>query len=242
MHNFRIKFSKRLTLVFCLGLFVAFLLAGCATQNADRETGVPGLDPSQSMEITSIGLSEEPDSINVVINGIEPLTYTSVKQPLPLGVVLYFPNTRLNVSQTDVPSTGNPVTSIHAGQIEAKTNTTRIEILLAADVPYNVVQDGNSLKIQFPKNISGVNQRQQRIDNGIRRCPATGDDRRSTSRSGCSLYPRRAIRRISRHGRQDRQRKPGMGESYRFSWRKRWTINTVYRNDIPHRLRYPKSI
>ena len=173
MHNFRIKFSKRLTLVFCLGLFVAFLLAGCATQNADRETGVAGLDPSQSMEITSIGLSEEPDSINVVINGIEPLTYTSVKQPLPLGVVLYFPNTRLNVSQTDVPSTGNPVTSIHAGHIEAKTNTTRIEILLAADVPYNVVQDGNSLKIQFPKNIS----------------ESTSDSSESTTESGVAQQP-----------------------------------------------------
>ena len=155
MHNFRIEFSKRLTLVFCLGLVVAFLLAGCATQNADRQTSAPGPDPSQSMEITSIGLSEEADSMNVVINGIEPLTYTSVKQPLPLGVVLYFPNTRLNVSQTDVTSTGTPVTSIHAGQIEAKNNTTRIEILLALDVPYNVVQDGNSLRIQFPKNTSG---------------------------------------------------------------------------------------
>ena len=91
--------------------------------------------------------------MNVVINGIEPLTYTSVKQPLPLGVVLYFPNTRLNVSKTDVQSSGNPVTSIHAGQIEAK-NTTRIEILLASDVPYNVIQDGTSLKIQFEKSIS----------------------------------------------------------------------------------------
>ena len=89
--------------------------------------------------------------MNVVINGLQPLTYTSVKQPLPLGVVLYFPNTRLNVSQTDVQSTGNPIASIHAGQIEAKTNTTRIEILLASDVPYNVVQDGDSLKIQFQK-------------------------------------------------------------------------------------------
>ncbi len=154
MHNFRIKFSEKCTLVFCLGLAVVFFLAGCAAQHADRKTSVTGIDPSQSMEITSIGLSEESDSINVVISGAEPLTYTSVKQPLPLGVVLYFPNTRLNASQTDVQSTGNPVTSIHAGQIEAKSDTTRIEILLAADVPYNVVQDGNSLKIQFQKAVT----------------------------------------------------------------------------------------
>ena len=173
MHNFRIRFSKKLTLAFCLGLVVALLLAGCATQNTDRKTSAPSIDPSQSMEITSIGLSEEPDSTNVVINGIEPLTYTSVKQPLPLGVVLYFPNTRLNVSQTDVESTGNPVTSIHAGQIEAKNNTTRIEILLASDVPYNVVQDGNSLKIQFSKKTS----------------ESTGDSGESTTESGATQQP-----------------------------------------------------
>ncbi len=178
MHNFRIKFSKKLTLVYCLGLVVAFLFAGCATQNTDRQTSAPGLDPSQSMEITSIGLSEEPDSMNVVISGIEPLTYTSVKQPLPLGVVLYFPNTRLNVSQTDVPSTGNPVTSIHAGQVEAKNNTTRIEILLAADAPYNVVQEGNSLRIQFPKDISGPtdNSSESKMESGIAQQPAMTEE------------------------------------------------------------------
>ena len=155
MHSIRIKFSKKLTLVFCLGLIVAFLLPGCATQDSSRKTGVTDVDPSQSMEITSIGLSEEADTMNVVINGLEPLTYTSVKQPLPLGVVLSFPNTRLNVSKTDVQSSGNPVTSIHAGQIEAKNSTTRIEILLASDVPYNVIQDGTSLKIQFEKPTPG---------------------------------------------------------------------------------------
>ncbi|WP_372678440.1 type IV pilus secretin PilQ [Desulfosarcina sp.] len=125
------------------------------------------------MEITSIGLSEEPDAINVVINGIEPLTYTSVKQPLPLGVVLYFPNTRLNVSQTELQSTGDPVTSIHAGEVEAKNNTTRIEILLATDAPYNVVQDGNSLRIQFPKHVSG----------------ATADSNESTTKSSVATQP-----------------------------------------------------
>jgi type IV pilus assembly protein PilQ len=151
MHNFRIKFLEKRTLVICLGLIVAFFLAGCATQNADRKTGASGVDPSQSMEITSIGLSEEADAINVVIDGTEPLTYTSVRQPLPRGVVLYFPNTRLSVSQTDLTSDGSPVTSIHASNVDGKDNTTRVEIQLASDVPYDVVQDGNSLNVKFQK-------------------------------------------------------------------------------------------
>jgi type IV pilus assembly protein PilQ len=77
------------------------------------------------------------------------LTYTSVKQPAPLGVILYFPNTRLNVDNTDIPSNGAPVASVKAGQIESTTKTARIEILLSSDVPYNVVEDGTTLNIRF---------------------------------------------------------------------------------------------
>lgn len=151
MRNFRIKFSENLTLVFCIGLFVALFLTACATQQSGTKAGVADVDSSQALEITSIELSEAADSVDVVISGRQPLTYTSVKQPAPLGVILYFPNTRLNTSDTGVQSTGNPITSINAGQIEAKNTTTRIEILLGADVPYNVVQDGATLNIKFAK-------------------------------------------------------------------------------------------
>lgn len=151
MRIFRIKFSERSTLAFCFGLVVALIFAGCATQNSSDQSGVADDDPSPSMEITSIELSEETDSVNVWINGTEPLTYTSVKQPIPLGVVLYFPNTRLNVPNTIIPSASRPVSAIHADQVEAKTHTTRIEINLSSDVPYNVVQDGSALKIKFAR-------------------------------------------------------------------------------------------
>jgi type IV pilus assembly protein PilQ len=138
-------------------MIVALFFAGCATQDPSRKTGVTDIDPSPSMEITAIGLTEDADSTSVVISGTEPLTFMSVKQALPLGVVLYFKNTRLNVSNADVPSTGNPVVSIHASQKEASANTSRIEILLSSDAPYNVVQDGTALNVQFAKS-AGVKQ------------------------------------------------------------------------------------
>ncbi|BBO77041.1 hypothetical protein DSCW_44580 [Desulfosarcina widdelii] len=151
MHNFRIKLSKKLALVFCVGLVVAFTYAGCATQQSGSKAGATGVDSSQALEITSVEVSETSDSMAVVIDGPDPLTYTSVKQPAPLGVILYFPNTRLNVSQTDMQSNGDPIVSVHAGQIETQQTTTRIEILLNTDVPYNVVQNGTSLAVRFDK-------------------------------------------------------------------------------------------
>jgi type IV pilus assembly protein PilQ len=140
-------------------MIAAFFLAGCATQNSARKTGVADIDPSSSMEITAIGLTEDADSTSVVISGTEPLTFMSVKQPLPLGVVLYFKNTRLNVSNPSIQSSGNPVVSIQASQKEANADTSRIEILLASDAPYNVVQDGTALKVQFAKPAGAMQER-----------------------------------------------------------------------------------
>jgi type IV pilus assembly protein PilQ len=143
-------------------MIVALFFAGCATQDSVRKTGVADIDPSPSMEITAIGLTEDAESTSVVISGTEPLTFMSVKQALPLGVVLYFKNTRLNVSNANVESSGNPVASIHASQKEANGNTSRIEILLASDAPYNVVQDGTALNVQFAKPAGTM---QESVDN-----------------------------------------------------------------------------
>jgi type IV pilus assembly protein PilQ len=151
MHNFRIKISERLALVFCIGLVAALTCTGCATQQSGPKAGATGVDSSQALEINSVEIVEADDSTEVVINGPDPLTYTSVKQPAPLGVILYFPDTRLNVSQTDMKASGGPVTSVHAGQIDSKQVTTRIEILLSSDAPYNVVQNGTSLTVRFEK-------------------------------------------------------------------------------------------
>lgn len=160
MRNFRIHLSRRLTLAFCLGLVVALGLGGCATPDTGQKTELTAVDPPRAIEITSIGLSEGADAVDVVISGTAPLTYTSVKQPLPLGVVLYFPNTRLNVPSSRVASGGNPVFSIEASQVETKNETSRIEILLASDVPYHVVQDGTSLNIQFKKPLAASEETQ----------------------------------------------------------------------------------
>jgi type IV pilus assembly protein PilQ len=143
-------------------MIVALFFAGCATQDSVRKTGVADIDPSPSMEITAIGLTEDAESTSVVISGTEPLTFMSVKQALPLGVVLYFKNTRLNLSNANVESSGNPVASIHASQKEANGNTSRIEILLASDAPYNVVQDGTALNVQFAKPAGTM---QESVDN-----------------------------------------------------------------------------
>ncbi|BBO90821.1 type IV pilus secretin PilQ [Desulfosarcina ovata] len=147
MRNLGIKFSERLTLTFCMALVVAVLSAGCAA----RQSGMEKAASSPLAEITSIELSQDVNFANVVIRGTEPLTYMAVKQREPIGVVILIPGSRLTLTSPDLQSPGPPVKAIHASQAEAKIDTSRIEILLAADSSYNVVKDGNALKIQFSK-------------------------------------------------------------------------------------------
>ena len=110
MYNFRIKSFKKL--VCYLGLVGAFFLSGCASQQTGSKFGVADKESFKLSEIKAITLNDTEDSIDVVISGAEPLTYTSVKQPDPLGVILYFPNTSLNGPENEVRSSGAPVTSI----------------------------------------------------------------------------------------------------------------------------------
>jgi type IV pilus assembly protein PilQ len=157
MRMIKIRFPKRWARVCCLGWIAVFLFTSCATQDAGREKDIAELDASQLTRITSIALSEKADTIDVVIDGSDPLTYTSVKQPQPLGVVLYFPTTRLDTTDTDVVTGIEPVTAIHASQVNTTTDTTRVEILLSADIVYNVIQDSTSLVIRFERPVTTSN-------------------------------------------------------------------------------------
>ena len=89
------------------------------------------------------------------IKGDNTLTYTSVKQPFPLGVLLYFPDTAIDDIDTTYTLESDIVNSIKASTLSSKGHTTRIEILLKKDIPYEVTRDFTGIKISF-KNLAAT--------------------------------------------------------------------------------------
>jgi type IV pilus assembly protein PilQ len=82
------------------------------------------------------------------------LTYTSIKQVFPLGVLFHFPQTALDDIQTDyTPADDTIITTIKATEIkeEDETKTSRIFISLKKDVPYDITPGDAGLRIAFPK-------------------------------------------------------------------------------------------
>lgn len=124
------------------------LLHGCASHKAAE-----GKAEGQK-RITEIVTHDDGKSTTVTISGNQMLTYTSIKQIFPLGVLFHFPETALDDIQTDyTPADDTIISTIKATEIKEddETTTSRIFISLKKDVPYDITPGDAGLHIAFPK-------------------------------------------------------------------------------------------
>ena len=131
---------------------VPVLFSGCAsTTPAGKEAQRPTVESAKSKQITQINIAEDSESSIVRIEGNQLLSYTSVKQPFPLGVLLYFPETSLDGIPSNLLPESDIVSGIKSSELTAKGHTSKIEISLKKDISYQVVRDDTDLKIVFKK-------------------------------------------------------------------------------------------
>ena len=133
-------------------LMILILFAGCASsQMAAKQTEKGAAEPMEPKLITEISTSEDSESFMVWIKGNQLLAYTSVKQPVPLGVLLYFPETALGDMNPTLTPQSDIVGPINASELTDKGHTARVEIALQKDMPYEVTREDLELKISFNK-------------------------------------------------------------------------------------------
>ena len=139
--------------VFALLIIMIFGAAGCASRNITVPQSEQGMESaSESKLITGIISTIEDDGAVVVsVNSSRPLTYSSVKQPLPLSVILYFPETALEDSITGAIPENNIIGSVKASELAGGGHTSKIIISLIKDVSYEVTSEDTGLRIVFSK-------------------------------------------------------------------------------------------
>lgn len=145
---------RKLSIFGATAIFLATLLlhfAGCASSTKTVKGQLDTAESSEPKLITDISTTEDSESSTVLVSGDRLLTYTSVKQPFPLGVLLYFPETALDNIETTYTPDSDIVESIQASEITDKGHTSRIEILLKKDASYEVARVDTGLKISFKK-------------------------------------------------------------------------------------------
>jgi len=143
-------FRKEALIIFLLSATVIF--AGCASNKADVEKLDDGEVSVASNLITGIITAEDSESTTVTVRGNRYLTYTSIKQDIPLGILFYFHETGLDesIQSTYIPES-DIITSIETSELADMEGTTRILISLKKDIPYDVTPDDTGIKISFSK-------------------------------------------------------------------------------------------
>jgi len=130
------------------------LLFSCASQPVTEQSVQPG-DSSAMAAITSVTAFENSDGAVVTIAADAPLTFSSLKQPDPPAVVLYFPETTADQAQVSQPSDNGVIGGITTRQGNGE-RTARVEIQLVADSAYTAVNEGNSVKVTFVKRSDAI--------------------------------------------------------------------------------------
>jgi len=144
--------NYKLSKIGATAIFLVILIAvftGCAQNMAAKKDMEISPEPKL---ITEISTSRDSESFNVLVKGNRVLTYMSVKQLLPLAVLLYFPDTALldNI-KTNISPESEIISSITASELNEKGHKSKIKISLKKDVPYKAVNEETGLKISFSK-------------------------------------------------------------------------------------------
>ncbi len=145
MTTIKVRIATLILLVF--GVTAVFF--GCASQSGPKEDAAQSA-PAPLTAISSISASETEEGVVVTIAADRPLTFSSLKQPDPLAVVLYFPETTASQARISRPRSIDMIPLISARQGNGQ-RTARVEIQLAGDAAYSAVQEGDTVKVLFAK-------------------------------------------------------------------------------------------
>lgn len=155
--------AQALLVAFTLVLFVF----GCATTNKSVENASDS-DLNGDRVINGISVSDESGTVKVKILGNSPLRYTSVKQAFPLGIVLYFPGTKLDNIDSEYPPEGDILNSIKTSQQSHSSGyDSRIKVLLNKDVDYDIIREENGLIVTLSNPEAGTEVSESALEGDV---------------------------------------------------------------------------
>ena len=145
------------------GVILAFVLGlGCSTHQAENMVEPAGgqkqLQKSDDLSagtmrpvITAVTVRSEQEVVLVKIQGTGPMAYTSIKQAFPFGIAIYLPDTSLETGLTPKTAQNPDVSGVKIGYADEQKTTAKVEIFLTKDLPYEVKENDNTLRVVIQK-------------------------------------------------------------------------------------------
>ena len=122
---------------------------GCDSKN------YPTAESPVSKNITAINVVEDANSWKCLIEADNTLAFSAINQVSPPGILLFFPETTLQIQEKTTASDPNEIiAAVNADEfMEGNSTNSRILIELNVDRPYRISPDENGLNISFPKTL-----------------------------------------------------------------------------------------
>ncbi len=150
--TYLIKKSHYTGTLFVFLAVLTLIISGCASKQITSPETLDTASATGPKLITDITTTEDSDSFTIMIKGNRQLTYTSVKQNLPLGILFYFPDTGLsNMISATYSLESDIVSTVETSQITDKEKMSRIFVSLIRDIPYEVIPAESGLTLFFSK-------------------------------------------------------------------------------------------
>ncbi|MDJ0816833.1 MAG: AMIN domain-containing protein [Desulfobacterales bacterium] len=148
--------SGRLPVILMTALLM--LWYGC------NQKGQSTMESPMSTQIVDIQITEEDNAWNCKISGNRPLTFSAINNLSPTGLLLYFPDTRLEISQSDLPSPVNEIIGFIEAEEYQSGSTADSRILIGLNVarPYRISAAEADTLISFPKVLAKSSEREHR--------------------------------------------------------------------------------
>jgi len=145
MHMQQKKTRVKTRVDISLALIIVLFL-GCTSPHKAEEGFL------ESNRITHMTVSKRSGSFVLTIEGSRPLTYSAEKLVVPMGVVLQFPDTSLELSRRIyIPPENEIVSSVKAIEDdEGQAKSARIFISFKKDTSYDLSADAGRLTVTFP--------------------------------------------------------------------------------------------
>ncbi len=158
------QFEKVCWVMICIVTLAIFIFPSCATKKdqsiQDSEKKQPQSTKTESKAIikqtknnkiiTEVKLSHKPTSFEVIIEGNKDLKYTSIKQSFPFGIAIYLPDTSLGEEVVSITSETGSISNIIPSYADKDKKTSKIEILLNEDLPYDIKKESGNLVVIIP--------------------------------------------------------------------------------------------
>jgi hypothetical protein len=126
---------------------LAMLVQGCAS---DHPATPKMMEPKRM--IIDIMTIQTADSLTVVVQGDQPLTYTFIQQESPQALVIQFADTGIDrLRPVYSPPVNFAIHSIQTLELPENGMEARVVLGLKGSTPYQLVPEGKSLKVVFTK-------------------------------------------------------------------------------------------